>query len=293
MQYTDLDKIKMKLRSVRGDKVRFSDNIYKVTIGRANTPTRGLGQENISLQFNRNEIVTDIEYEGNDTYRFVFTSSTEYDVFMKDEVEGRISLVGNGDIGSTYVTQNLQHSFPSGCWAGTISENDYVEVNFNVHMSDIVAQSYIHDTEVIINTHLAAVNIEFYRPDESPLFLIAIPSAISVAATYLAAYYIYLDVFYDKSTGKGAGSCDDCSSQVKNWKMTAEKLINDYLRISMRSNSGPRILVFPTKIDKIGNPHVGPGPEGVVSTYEEANRNSYVDDIYGRQFRIGRNNGWT
>lgn len=289
MQYTDLDKIKMKLRSVRGDKVRFSDNIYKVDIGKSDSSTRGSGQQNPTLIFNRNLIETDLEFEGNVIYRFQFTSSTEYQVFQKDAVENRVNLIGASDINSEYVTQDFQHRFPSGCWAGTISAGDYVEVTFNVHMSDVVAESYIHDTEVIINSHLAAADVFFYRDDGSPLFLLNIPSAISVAATYLTAYYIYLDVFYDKKTGKGSGGdCDDCSSQVKNWKKTAEKLLDDYLRINIRSNSPPTMLVFPTKIDRIGNPHVGPGPEKVVSTYKEANRDSHVEDIYAKTFRLKR-----
>ena len=76
--YTDLSQVKRVLRSSSGEKVRFSDAIVGVNVGKLTSPTGNQITSNLDLEFNYTLVTTDPSFEGDYVLKFLFTSPTEF-----------------------------------------------------------------------------------------------------------------------------------------------------------------------------------------------------------------------
>lgn len=272
--YTDLDEVRRILRSSDREVVRFSDSITSIRAKAADT-SRMIG-------FNESLLEVDPSFDEKLELRFEFTSDTEFNLLKLDRMLEREVAIGTGDRSQEYETPDGMFTIPAACWIGDIQAEDVVTIQFDPHMSDQDALRYIEDTEVEIDSTLSANQIRFSEEvdpgdryfDPDPTSDNPLPSIISVATTYLAAYYIYTDVFVNILKEGGPQG-----TYAGRWKGRAERYIRDYIKAEGYSN--PRAIAFPRYIDKFGVPEEGPGMKGMS---EHPDQDAETESIFKRQY---------
>lgn len=273
MAYTNLEEVKRVLRSSNKEVVRFSDSLVEIIIDKNDQTTGAFG-------FRESEISVDADFDNKLTLKLKFTSPTTYDVFeITEKLKYEKLLDENISISNIYVTPDGTITIQPTAFFANIEAKDMVTIGFDPHISDNDALKYIEDTEVEIDSMLTASGMEGYEEGEQRLFdplatpARPIPPQISVAATYLAAYYIFTDIFVQVYK---EGALE--SSYSTRWKRRAEKYIESYIKT--KGLVTPRAKAFPLFIDKIGVPDVGPGMSKMVEDETDFNRDAETESIF-------------
>lgn len=279
--YTDLDKIKRKLSSVRGDKVRFSTNSLVQISVKTDLDHRTV--DNNDLLFIYEDLVFSSDFLETATVVLHFDrgNNTDYNIYLQmQHTDRRNILVGQGDTSSTSTVFSGGLEIPSTVWSGTIAEGDRVELKIDTHISDDLAEEYIEETEYIIDSMLVGGAIG-HESSASLLFTaLTVPNLVTIATTYMTAFYIYTDLFFDKESEREDKGYKSFASK---WKDKAEKTLASYIKES-KTYSTPSVLSFPSFITKFGIdyvPELGDCQQGITDDYDTLTEN---DDLSSRLF---------
>ena len=281
--YTDLAQVKRVLRSSSGEKVRFSDSIVGVNVGKLTSPTGNQITSNLDLEFNYTLVEIDPAFEGDYVLKLLFTSPTDFKAIEVGEKIRRELALGSSDISSDYTTPDSMITVPKECWGGTIITNSVVEIRFDSHMSDNSGNTYIEDAEVIIDATIEGVGVNYAMGAPRIFASGSVPDQVKVATTYLAAYMIFTDAFADFYKDKNEMKY----SFVGGWKSRAEDLLMDYMKAVGRRPPG--VISFPSFIDKFGEADAGPGMSKWSTDYKTVTRDAKTEDIFNPRVRF---RGW-
>jgi hypothetical protein len=275
--YTGLDQIKRILRSLSGEKVRFSDSVTEVRVIDAQN------KSNLNIAFNYNQLITSPSYSGNRILQLIFEDGENFKAYDLDPKIKRQLLLSSGDVNNDYTTPDGMFTVPSTIWGGTPVAGDRVEISFSAHLSDENGNEYIEDAEVMIDMMLSSNGIHFLPLDQdgnlisNRIFTQAnVPEAVKVATSYLASYLIYTNIFAEMYQDKDVAQ----TSFLNRWERTSEKLMRKY--IEEKGMRAPRVLAFPWNIDKIGDTTEGPGLSGRTTNFAEINRDAQTDELFGK-----------
>lgn len=269
--YTTLDDVKKVLRSSSGERVRFSDNVKTVEVKHANKAP------NLDITFDRNGLILDPSVEGAFTIRIEFSSIVAFDVYRIEEAYENKLHIGSGNISSLFTSSDGLLQISPSCWTGTIVAGDYVQLQYDIHMSNEVAEYYIENTEVMIDQMIYDVLAQAPATGETRVWPLAadVPEAVSVAATYLTAYYIFTDVFADRYLTRE----DKKLTLIDRWKTRGEEYLKRY--ISNEAKIAPSLISFPKMIDQFGIKDVQSGMTGTItSVQDDLERDAEVDEIF-------------
>lgn len=271
--YTDLSQVKRVLRSSSGEKVRFSDSLVDVTTGK-----QGAGGKlvpTIDIEFNYSLVQTGSSFDGDYLLKFLFSDSENFKALQVDQKIRRELLLSTGSVNSDYSTPDGLITVPAACWGGTIETDSVVQLRFDSHMSDDDANQYIEDAEAIIDAMIENEGVNYVVNGNTRVFQVgSVPEQVKVATTYLTAYMIFTDTFADFYKDK-----DEVRySFIGRWKKRAEDLLKDYMRAAGRRP--PKVLAFPSFIDKFGDPDVGPGVATWSTDYDTVTRDAESEDIF-------------
>lgn len=244
MRYTTFERVSKKIRTARDERVRFPDSSCLMSISKFSPNKR----EAVDILFDGRELLFDQEFEGRFQLRIVFTSNTAFDVFKEDDKSAKQQMY----LSSGTISTNLDIPgivlIPAGTISGTIVADSWISLSLDAHISIVSAEQYIEDAEILIDAILAQEGLSGnYIPA---------PDALALAATYLTCHNIYLDVFHWKKD-------DECCQHfLKNWYKQYQELLQAFINQQKRDDGGaPRASAFPTKMDQIGVPGIGPGLE--------------------------------
>lgn len=269
--YTTLADVERVLRTSAESKIRFSDRaLIEVVAKDSNNNT------NTDILVDFDSITIDDDYDDQTLLQVSFTSATDYDVFLSEPKIKRNLLLGSGDIASPFTTPDGLITIPSGVFSGTIEIGDTVDLRFDAHMSVNHANAYIDDTEVTVDTVLSEKSVDYLTGAEERLFPTSpeVPVPVKVATQYLAAFYIYTDVFRGKFVDEEAFQ----KSYAHRWKKRAETMINKYAKTATRMT--PVILSFPSFIDEFGLSAAGGAPGSLSDDIDEITRASGSNSIF-------------
>ena len=248
--YTTLEQVKSKLTSTRGDRVRFSqESLVNVTV-KSQLSSRKF-TENTDLIFVYDDIVFSSSFSRsmNLVIKFDNGNNTDYSIYEQYlRTDRREMKIGTSDTSSNLSLFGGDVQIPASCWSGAIAENDQVELEIDTHISEDLAEDYIDETEDEIDNMLIQAGIGYQISDGKLFTALDVPNLIATATTYLAAYYIYTDIFYDKMREK---SKDGYTSFADRWKKRAEKLVTSYAKANL-VYSTPVVISFPSEITKFG-----------------------------------------
>ena len=269
--YTTLANVERVLRTSSESKVRLSDKALVSVI-----PQTATRQPNLSILVDYTSIVISDDYEGRQLLRVTFTSATDFDVTQADLTSQRELLLGSGDIASPFVTPDTLITIPAGTFSGTIAATDFVELEFHAHMSVNDAVLYIEDTEVSIDSVLSELGVDYLETGDTRLYTTTpdVPVTIAVAAQYLAAYFIYTDVYRGKFTDEATFQ----NSYARRWKKRADNMLNQFAAQSGRLS--PKILSFPSFIDEQGLNAAGGAPGTLTDVVDDITRASGSNTIF-------------
>jgi len=183
--------------------------------------------------------------------KILFTSPTDYEVYVKAGDLGGLTLNGTGDILTPYI-YNSEVTIPTTCWGGTINVDDVVAMVLWPHISDEDAEVLIEDVESLIDNQIFGLSGNVPYPDSQigqDYFGGVVPQPIAIAAKKLASYYIFKSVFPDYD-------CEDGKCRfLDEWKRDAEKMIEMFIRQS--NFTLPSVISFPAIINSIGTEETG------------------------------------
>lgn len=281
--YTDLDDIKRILRSSDREVVRFSDSLTDIRV-KSSDSNRAIG-------FDDSQVVVDPSFDAKLSIAFKFSSDTEFNVWWVDRSRNEDLLISANQLKSDdYTTPNGMIVFPSDCWIGDFDDGDVITITFDPHMSNEDAERYMKDAEVEIDSILAANQIRFFQEtsggDNFYPIAAEVPPPVAVAASYLAAYYIFTDVFLTVLKDGGADG-----TYAGRWKGRAEKYIKNFMEAE--GYSPPLALAFPKYIDKFGVPGEGPGMGGLTDSLQEIERDAETEKVFEKQYGDGWPYDWT
>jgi hypothetical protein len=270
--YTTQENVARVLRAVAGGKVRFSDTaLTSVDVRDSNNDPQ------FQTTVDQGGVSVDTAFEGQKKLKFDFTSATTFNVLDVDTKQRHTILIGTGTIGAGFTTPDSDVTIDAGTFAGTIATGDSILLTFEAHISQDDVDAFIEESEVEVDTilsesgygYLDLVNFATRLFESSS----DVPPAVSVATTYLAAYYIYSNVFVLKFK-----SDDDAETSFANrWKNRAEKILARFIKGSNRSM--PAVLSLPSYVDKFGVRGVYPGTDGVKETENDILRAAHSDYI--------------
>jgi len=248
-RYTSLSAVKLILRLGSSTKVRFSSNAM-VSL---NLYEKGLKSTAYSstLIFNHLAVSIATSFRDKIEMKILFTSPTDYEVYVKAGDLGGLTLNGTGDILTPYI-YNSEVTIPTTCWGGTINVDDVVAMVLWPHISDEDAEVLIEDVESLIDNQIFGLSGNVPYPDSQigqDYFGGVVPQPIAIAAKKLASYYIFKSVFPDYD-------CEDGKCRfLDEWKRDAEKMIEMFIRQS--NFTLPSVISFPAIINSIGTEETG------------------------------------
>lgn len=257
--YTTIDKVKQKLGSSRGEKVRFSESVVKLV------QTDSDGNILNPYIFNYKEIIYSNSFSEQMSLRLTFTSATDYSVEYHDSNQKRFYQIGTGTVSTDFDYDYGELIIPDDCWVGTPSNGDIVEIDFHPHLSNETGLGIIEDVELLVDLKLIEAEIGFELGASRLFNPGSVPEYVQTAATYLSAYYIFTDTFHEKFSQKDGG----CDAVVKRWKEFAKKMLEMYIASLKTKNAGlPGLSAFPARVDHIGVEGVGDGEMTLEDDYE-------------------------
>lgn len=272
--YTELSDVKRVLRTLSGEKIRFSDSVIDVAILTSGNST------NIDLSFNYRLIQFSPDFGDKYMIKITMTSPTDFNVYELNTSAKRELLLSSGNINSPYSTPDGLITIPASCWGGVIATGSKIEIRFAPHMSDSNGNRYIEDAEVIIDQILEANAIHFPVVGQSTIFLAnEVPASVRVSTVYLTAYMIYTDTFSELYVDNSKDRNESQTSFLNRWKKRSQDLLTDY--ITAKGARAPQVFGFPWFIDSIGVTEAGPGLSKVSSDFDEINRDAGSDVIFG------------
>lgn len=271
--YTTLSDVKRIVQS-SGDKVvRFSDSLTEVRLKDQSSPK--------DFEFDRTEVTESTSFKGQRELRFRFTDSSTFDVVeIPDGYNKEVLLDTGQSISSDYTTPDGEITVKSSAWGGTIESGDKLTLEFDAHISDDHAERFIEEAEIEIDSTLAGDRVK-YLEGNNRLWTSSsdVPPEISVATSYLAAYYIYTNVYINIYKEDGG-----MSNYSNRWKKKAEKNIRNYARRSL--HEVPASSFFPRYIDKAGVENQGPGLDGMKDNFEDYNRDADTKRVFTLNYDV-------
>lgn len=275
--YTTLEAVSRKLRSTRGEKVRFSKSLVSAHVhdgSRNKAPV-------LDFYVDPEEIVYNQEFDEKVSLKFEFTSTTEFDIFKADHGGKFSKKIGSGDTSTQLVYDNGSLIFPTTVWSGTPAVGTVVSLKFAPDLSDFVAEEYISDAQIVIDSMLLDSDIGLEMDGVTIFTATTVPTQLELAATLLSAYMIFSDTFQTKVSNEDSG----CGSQVKRWKDMAEKLIRLYISSQKKAGDIPTISTFMPSVNKIGIPDVNGGMHGPIESVDDIDASEFgnedlMDEVY-------------
>jgi hypothetical protein len=270
--YTTLEDLRRVMNSSNDKKVRFSvdaiDSIVAITSDR---------KPNKDIQIDTTLSSVQTSFQGAQTYRFEFTDDTNFNVYLvgnQAQSDYREVLIGTGDKNTDYTSPDGNITIGAGTFSGTIELGDSNTIKLNCDVSDDNACLYIRDAEIEIDSSLSEYYAE-YTPEAQDTIYTAVttPSQVKLATTYLAAYYLYSDMYVDVLR-----EGDSKESFLPGWKKRAERIMNSFIKFTARTN--PSVLSYPRFIDRIGNGYLGPGWSKMSRDTEELSRDAEVQSVF-------------
>lgn len=282
--YTTVEDVVNKMTSSMRGKIRFPSNCVESVSVQSNYDSKspGRGAPNYDLLFRYKNIVVDDAFSDSITIRFVFTSPTEYNVFIIDGVDMRHLFIGTGIIGVQFQTPDTLLSFPSTCWGGTIVAGNFVDVKFNCHISNETVEDYILEAQAMIDGMLSNGSIGYEIRGHVDTYFLApdVPDLIKICCVNLTAYYIYTDLFYDKEVEANVNKSVSRISQ--RWLGKSNEALQHYIS-GAKVNVNPKSYNFPAKIDRVGvNGMLKPipGQRPVSGVYADQSADAYSDLVF-------------
>lgn len=271
--YTTVADVKRVLRSSAGGKMRFPDNALDSVL-----PFDSNDNVNTDMTIDKDKIVADGNYTGETFLKFVFTDATNFEVYSVDTALKKEVLIDTGSVAVTYTTPDGLIDVQANAFSGTIEAGDVIELKLKAHMSNTDLESYIDDAEVEIDTALSEGRVDYLDlgGGETRLLSGTIHPSIALATQYLSAYYVYTDVF----VGSFTQGEDAKRSYATRWRSKAEKVLGQYIISSRRGL--PKVISFPSFVDKFGLKDVGPDPDEnkLETTHADITRDANSDDIF-------------
>lgn len=261
--YTTVEDVARVLRATSGSKIRFSSEALSSIEVRDSA-----NKFHTALTVDRANISLSDEYQGSTKLKFDFTSATEFNVFEVDSVQRFELLLGSGNISTVYSTPDSLVTVAAGTFAGTIATGDSVTLVLDAHVSTADVERFIEEAEVEVDTAMTYGGVGYLVGGAELLFEDEVPPAVKTVTTYLSAYYLYTDVFAAKFTDEKAFE----SSYTRRWKKRAEDMLMKYVKAHVRTV--PKILSFPSYVDKFGVRGVGPGVNGLEEDEDEILRDA-------------------
>jgi hypothetical protein len=270
--YTNLEEVSRILRSLSGEKIRFSKSLIEVSTLNQNNSV------NLDILFNYSNIEYNPDFSKQYILKFVFEDDQNFLAIEVNTAAKREIALSAGNINNEYSTPDSMITIPVTCWGGTFKPKDKIELRFSPHISDNNALDYIKDAETIIDQMLEANGIHFPVQGQDTFFLSGeVPRSVKVATTYLACYLIYTDTFAEAYRDRDEGQVNF----LNRWQKRAEELIYDYM--TAKGARAPSVISFPWFIDSIGDPDVGPGLSKVTEDFDTVTRDAAAEDIFGSQ----------
>ena len=270
--YTTSANVARVLRSSAEGKIRLSSQaLTGISTQTSETDRDPLTEMSIAYQ----GIVIGDTFQGKKRLKFNFTSATAFTVYEVDTTARQELLLSSGVIGSEYSTPDGVFTIPASTFGGTIATGNIVEIEFDAIISVEDIEAYIDDAEVEVDQKLSVGFAGYVASTATRIFTAqTVPLTIGLAVQYLAAYYIYTDVF----RAKFKESDDKSKNYATRWKRRAEELWEDYAKVSRRSL--PRVISFPTFVDKFGLTSVAPTPSTIQKTVDTIAREANADTIF-------------
>lgn len=260
------------LRSSADGKIRLSTQALTSIVTQVSSTDR---QPASLIMIDYQSIVISDGFQGKERLKFNFTTATDFTVYYVDTTQYRELLVGTGTISTEFVSPDGNFTFPAGLFSGTISVGNIVEFEFDAHISVDDVNSYIDEAEIEIDLALGVSRAGYLTGTKTRVFTaLTVPQPISVATHYLAAYYVYTDVFRAKFKDEEQFG----RNYSTRWKSRAEQLWGDFAKMSKRSI--PRVYSFGSFIDKFGLDSVGPTPAGLLKTPADIARAANSNAIF-------------
>ena len=208
MKYTTIERVKNKLRTVRGDKVSFSTTPAKINASNNNKYI-------ISIGLVEGAINVSDEFQGKIKVKIEFQNPTEFKVYKTYEGgrDFREMYVGDSDINSDFSDPSGDFSIFSGFLIGSAVAGDCLTLDFDVDYNEAQVLEKIEYSEIIVDSYLRSLGFTD----------IVSNSVLVLASTYISAYTIWVDAFIDVSCDEGCNPC------VEKWKKQAMELLKQYV----------------------------------------------------------------
>lgn len=232
--YAQLADVKIIMRASSRERIRFSDDAFRVwSVGEIQNVTIGSIRNQskapepvYTMSIRKDQALIADSYKGRDMVNFVFIDANNYNVYtqeFKDNSYDKRELYhGSGSISTTY-DYNGEISFPPAFWVGIAEPNFSVKIQFECDISTQDAEFFIGQAEIALDNMLSAAAVDYLLPGESRLFIAPdIPPVITMAAQYLAAYYIYTNVYAEQLTDGKSGHFTD------RWRKMCMEVLNDF-----------------------------------------------------------------
>jgi hypothetical protein len=266
--YTTADDIVRVLRANADGKVRTSSEALKAVEVRDSQK-----DFQILTTVDQSGITIATSFQGQKKLKFDFTDATNFNVSDIDGVAARPILLGTGDISTEYSDPDEIVTVAAGTFGGTIAAGDSITIVLDCHISSDDVDLFIEDAEIEVDAVMTEGGLGYLdtAAGQELIYEDEVPPAVRVITTYLAAYYLYSDVYASSFKDEKAAA----SSFTMRWKRRAEHLLKTYIKAQRRSV--PTVLSFPSYVDKFGVRGVGPGTDGLAEDADDILRDSYSE----------------
>jgi len=246
--YCELSDVK-RLLSAQEQKVKFSASYRRLEWNVNNTGTIRLTNFTIADSF-----------QGQERYTMLFTDSTSF-TFTGEE----IGLLGDGNLTSTFTSNDGSFTIAPADWSGAAVTDDEVYFETTSNMSDDNAILFMRDAMFRTNGLLRetagdSTNITFYADDS-----IALPHEIELGNIMLSACFIFQSVFVGANLEE---------SPIQNWCDDAIKMMETYIKSIVSRDGIPHWRSRPAHITVTGIDGIEKGEFGPLDHVD--------DDEYSR-----------
>lgn len=171
----------------------------------------------------------DDSYFGVANFKIAFTSSIAFDATMEPEGNKVEVKIGSGDVNTVFTATNPMltpvanvYVIDPSYWTGTAQAADSVIFRSTSSISNNAAERLIEKASYFIDGLILASNLATNADLQNLMFTsLTIPKSISLAAEYLSAYFIWVNVHR---------SSDPQKSMAQSWKDMAVAYTSNYIK---------------------------------------------------------------
>lgn len=225
--YCGIEDVKRHLRTKDYQRtIRFSDAYKNLRQG---DPNQGVNLA--AVNFSQ-------EYSGIQPFIITFTDATNFKLEVDDETAMEKRLLGIGDIGNDFTSNDGSVYINDGDWSGTPAADEEILFESDSHISIDHVIRFINDAEVLIDVILEAnLGYEESKDQELRFNREDVPKAINKAASRFAAFLIYTTIYSEQSISGLPNNINDITDAVYNrnddlasWSKQAMKYLQAYIK---------------------------------------------------------------